>query len=252
MTPSLTAQTSSAPIGVSAKVQSAVTLSGMVPLDFGAGIVPGTPAGVTAANGGKIMVSYNVNTQLSLPNTVTLTGGGGGSVVVTLSCAQSATGTAPPPTPFATDCATGYGATLVGNARTDWWLYLGGDTTGAATPSVPPAVDAQGTGTGGAAGAIVLNANQAVAISASFSPLTSAGMPNLAITPSCGWSTTNSTSIANTTLFACSGGAYTSPAMGTGAGGVYVWLGGSVATTTATPAGDYAGTATITGVYTSY
>ncbi len=114
------------------------------------------------------------------------------------------------------------------------------------------AVDAQGTGTGGAAGAIVLNANQAVAISASFSPLTSAGMPNLAITPSCGWSTTNSTSIANTTLFACSGGAYTSPATGTGAGGVYVWLGGSVATTTATPAGDYAGTATITGVYTSY
>jgi len=140
MTPSLTAQTSSAPIGVSAKVQSAVTLSGMVPLDFGAGIVPGTPAGVTAANGGKIMVSYNVNTQLSLPNTVTLTGGGGGSVVVTLSCAQSATGTAPAPTPFAADCATGYGATLVSNARTDWWLYLGGAITGAATASVPAGI----------------------------------------------------------------------------------------------------------------
>jgi len=106
------AQTSTAPIGVTAKVQSAVTLSGMVPLDFGAGIVPGTPATITAANGGRIMASYNVNTQLSLPNTVTLTRAGGGSVLVTLSCAQAATGTAPAPTPFATDCATGYGAVL--------------------------------------------------------------------------------------------------------------------------------------------
>ena len=135
--PSLAAQTSTAPIGVTAKVQSAVTLSGMVPLDFGAGIVPGNPTTVTPANGGKIMASYNVNTQLSLPNTVTLTRAGGGTVLVTLSCAQSATGTAPAPTPFATDCATGYGATLIGNARTDWWLYLGGDITGAATASVP-------------------------------------------------------------------------------------------------------------------
>src|SRR6476661_3697094 len=75
--PSLGAQTSSAPIGVTAKVQSAVTLSGMVPLDFGAGIVPGTPATVTPANGGRIMASYNVSTQLSLPNTVTLTRVGG-------------------------------------------------------------------------------------------------------------------------------------------------------------------------------
>lgn len=135
--PSLGAQTSSAPIGVTAKVQSAVTLSGMVPLDFGSGIVPGTPATVTPANGGKIMASYNVNTQLSLPNSVTLTRVGGGSVLVTLSCAQSATGTAPAPTPFATDCATGYGAALVSNARTDWWLYLGGTIAGAATASVP-------------------------------------------------------------------------------------------------------------------
>lgn len=135
--PSIAAQTSTAPIGVTAKVQSAVTLSGMVPLDFGAGIVPGSPATVTAANGGKIMVSYNVNTQLSLPNAVTLTRSGGGSVSVTLSCAQASTGTNPSPTPFATDCATGYGATLVGNARTDWWLYLGGSIAGAATASVP-------------------------------------------------------------------------------------------------------------------
>lgn len=135
--PSLAAQTSSAPIGVTAKVQSAVTLSGMVPLDFGSGIVPGTPATIAPANGGRIMASYNVSTQLSLPNTVTLTRAGGGSVVVSLSCAQDATGTAPAPTPFATDCATGYGATLVGNARTDWWLYLGGTIAGAATASVP-------------------------------------------------------------------------------------------------------------------
>jgi hypothetical protein len=135
--PSLAAQASTAPIGVTAKVQSAVTLSGMVPLDFGSGIVPGTPASITPANGGRIMASYNVATQLSLPNTVTLTRAGGGTVVVTLSCAQAATGTAPTPTPFATDCASGYGALLIGNARTDWWLYVGGDITGAATASVP-------------------------------------------------------------------------------------------------------------------
>ena len=135
--PSLAAQTSTAPIGVTAKVQSAVTLSGMVPLDFGSGIVPGTPATVAPASGGRIMASYNVNTQLSLPNSVTLTRAGGGSVVVTLSCAQAATGTAPAPSPFATDCATGYGATLIGSARTDWWLYVGGAITGAATTTAP-------------------------------------------------------------------------------------------------------------------
>ena len=138
--PTLAAQTSTAPIGVSAKVQSAVTLSGMVPLDFGAGIVPGTPATVTAANGGRIMASYNVNTQLSFPNTVTLTRAGGGSVLVTLRCAQAPTSTSPTPTAFAADCATGFGATLIGNARTDWWLYLGGDIAGAATASVPAGI----------------------------------------------------------------------------------------------------------------
>lgn len=137
VTPALAAQTSTAPIGVTAKVQSAVTLSGMTPLDFGAGLVPGTPATVTPANGGKIMASYNVNTQLSLPNTVTLTRVGGGSVLVSLSCAQASTGTAPAPTPFTSDCATGFSAVLIGNARTDWWLYLGGSITGAATASVP-------------------------------------------------------------------------------------------------------------------
>jgi hypothetical protein len=138
--PALGAQTSTAPIGVTAKVQSAVTLGGMVPLDFGTGIVPGTPATVTPANGGKIMASYNVATQLSLPNSVTLTRAGGGSILVSLSCAQAATGTAPSPAPFTTDCATGYAAALIGNSRTDWWLYLGGAITGAATTSVPAGI----------------------------------------------------------------------------------------------------------------
>jgi len=126
----------------------------------------------------------------------------------------------------------------------DFGSVIGGSTA---------SVDAQGASTsGGAAGAVILNANQAVAVTAAFSALTSAGMPNLSVTsPSCGWSTATSTSVANTTLFTCGTG-YASPATGTGAGGVYVWLGGAVATTTSTPAGTYAGTATVTGVYTSY
>ena len=138
--PALVAQTSTAPIGVTAKVQSAVTLSGMMPLDFGAGIVPGTPATITPGNGGRIMASYNVATQLSLPNSVTLTHASGSTILVSLSCAQAATGTAPSPAPFTSDCATGYTAALIGNARTDWWLYLGGAITGAATASVPAGI----------------------------------------------------------------------------------------------------------------
>ena len=124
-----------------------------------------------------------------------------------------------------------------------------GSVAGGSTASVT----AQGVASsGGVAGAVILNANQAVAVTAAFSPLTSVGMPNLAVTsPSCGWSTTSSTSAVNTTLFTCGTG-YSSPATGTGAGGIYVWLGGSVATLTSTPAGNYAGTATVTGVYTSY
>ena len=136
VTPPLSVMARSPPLNVRVPAP----LSGMVPLDFGAGIVPGTPATVTPANGGRIMASYNVNTQLSLPNTVTLTRAGGGTVLVTLSCAQASTGTAPAPTPFAADCATGYGATLIGNARTDWWLYLGGAITGAATTSAPAGI----------------------------------------------------------------------------------------------------------------
>jgi hypothetical protein len=126
----------------------------------------------------------------------------------------------------------------------DFGIVAGGTTA---------SVDAQGTASdGGVAGAVVLNANQAVTVTAAFSDLTSAGMPNLVVSsPSCGWSTTSGTSVANTTLFTCGTG-YASPATGTGAGGIYVWLGGSVATLASTPAGNYAGTATVTGTYTSY
>ena len=129
----------------------------------------------------------------------------------------------------------------------------GGLDFGAVAGGTTASVDAQGTSSSfGAAGAVVLNANQTVAVTAVFSVLTSAGFPNLSVSaPSCGWSTATTTSVANTTLFACGTG-YSSPATGTGAGGLYVWLGGSVATLTSTPAGNYAGTATVTGVYTSY
>jgi hypothetical protein len=126
----------------------------------------------------------------------------------------------------------------------DFGVVAGGSTA---------SVDAQGTSTSsGVAGALLLNANQAVAVTATFSQLTSAGMPNLSVTnPSCGSSTASSTSTTNTTLFACATG-YTSPAVGTGAGGIYLWLGGDVATLASTPAGNYAGTATVTGIYTAY
>ena len=126
----------------------------------------------------------------------------------------------------------------------DFGIVAGGTTA---------SVDAQGTANaGGVAGAVVLNANQAVTVRATFSNLVAAGMPNLAVTnPSCGWSTTSGTSTTDTTIFACATG-YTSPAVGTGVGGIYVWLGGDVATLASTPAGNYAGTATVTGTYTAY
>ncbi|HUQ46456.1 MAG TPA: hypothetical protein VM033_07385 [Gemmatimonadaceae bacterium] len=129
----------------------------------------------------------------------------------------------------------------------------GGLDFGVVAGGTTAAVDAQGTSaTGGVAGAVVLTANQRVTVTAVFSDLTSAGMPNLPVSsPSCGWSTATSTSVANTTIFTCGTG-YASPGAGTGASGIYVWLGGSVATTTTTPAGNYAGTATVTGVYVSY
>lgn len=124
-----------------------------------------------------------------------------------------------------------------------------GTIAGGSTASV----NAQGVASsGGVAGAVILNANQAVSVTAAFSALTSAGMPNLAVSsPSCGYSTASSTSAVNTTFFTCGTG-YTSAAVGTGASGLYIWMGGSVATLASTPAGNYAGTATVTGVYTSY
>ena len=146
--------------------------------------------------------------------------------------------------PITTSLVVRSAVTFAVGGGLDFGIVAGGSTA---------SVDAQGTASaGGVAGAVVLNANQAVTVTAAFSALTSAGMPNLSVTsPSCGHSTTSGTSTTNTTLFTCGTG-YTSPATGTGAGGIYIWLGGSVATLASTPAGNYAGTATVTGVYTSY
>ena len=122
-----------------------------------------------------------------------------------------------------------------------------GSVAGGTTASV----DAQGTTTStGTAGAVILNANQAVTVTASFAQLTAAGFPNLTVSnPSCGYSSAATTSTTNTTLFICSTG-YASPATGTTA--LRVWLGGEVVTAASTPAGNYAGTATVTGTYTAY
>jgi hypothetical protein len=129
------------------------------------------------------------------------------------------------------------------NGAVDFGSVVGGTTA---------QVDAQGTSSSlGASGGVILNANQAVTVKAAFTALTSAGNTLAVTLPSCGWSTTSATSTTNTTLFSCATG-YTSPATGTGSGGIYVWLGGEIATTASTPAGSYAGTATVTGTYTAY
>jgi hypothetical protein len=129
------------------------------------------------------------------------------------------------------------------NGAVDFGSVVGGTTA---------QVDAQGTSSSlGASGGVILNANQAVTVKATFSSLTSGATSLPVSSPSCGWSTLGATSTTNTTIFVCSTG-YTSPATGTGAGGIYVWLGGQVATTASTPAGSYAGTATVTGTYTAY
>src|SRR3712207_138803 len=58
-----------AQIAVTAKVQSAVSFSGAVPLDFGTAITPGTAASVApGASSGMVKISYNT------PATVTVTG----------------------------------------------------------------------------------------------------------------------------------------------------------------------------------
>ncbi len=158
--------------------------------------------------------------------------------------AQTCTASPCSATPVATSLKVTSAVSFSNYGALDFGVVAGGTSA---------AVDAQGASTtGGVAGAVILNANQAVSVTAVFSDLTSAGMPNLAVSsPSCGWSTASSTSATNTTLFDCGTG-YTSAVTGTGAGGLYLWLGGSVATTASTPAGNYAGTATVTGVYTSY
>jgi hypothetical protein len=146
-------------------------------------------------------------------------------------------------TPVATSLVVKSSVTFSPNGAVDFGFVASGGSA---------VVDPQGVlGLGSPAG-VILNSNQAVTVVASFSPLTSAGMPNLTVSsPSCGWSTTSTTSAVNTTTFVCSTG-YTSPATGTGAGGLYVWLGGTVNTLGSTPAGNYSGSATVTGTYVSY
>ena len=125
-----------ATINATARVQSAVAFSNPTDLDFGAAITPNTAASVAPANGGKIMVSYNTPTTVTVAGTA-LNRAGGGSLAVTYSCAQAATGTSPTPTAFVGTCAAGYTTALTGNATTDHWLYVGGDIAAAATQNAP-------------------------------------------------------------------------------------------------------------------
>ena len=121
---------------------------------------------------------------------------------------------------------------------------------GSVTPGGTASQTADGVGSGAAAG-VILNANQAVTVTATFAPLM-LGTASLSVSnATCGYSTASSTSTTNTTLFDCVTG-YTSPAAGTGVGGLYIWLGGDIATTASTQAGNYVGSATIKGVYTAY
>lgn len=130
------AQSQTATVNALARVQSSVAFSNPSDLDFGAPITPGTAASVTPANGGKIMVSYNTPTTVTVAGTA-LNRAGGGSLAVTYSCAQAATGTSATPTAFAGTCAAGYTTALSGNARTDHWLYVGGDIAAGATTAAP-------------------------------------------------------------------------------------------------------------------
>ena len=139
------AQTQTATIAVTARVQSSVSFSNPAPLDFGAAITPGTATSVAPAAGGKVMITYNT------PTTITVAGSplaevGGATIPVTYSCAHAATGASTAPTAFASTCAAGYTTALNGRARTDHWLYLGGDIAAAAT-STAPAGNYTGTAT---------------------------------------------------------------------------------------------------------
>jgi hypothetical protein len=131
------AQTQTATINVVAKVQSSVSFSNTTNLDFGAAITPGTAATVTAANGGKVMVSYNTPTTVTVAGTALTHSASAATIPVTYSCAQATTGTATTPTAFAGTCAAGYTTALNGNARTTHWIYLGGDIAASATTTAP-------------------------------------------------------------------------------------------------------------------
>jgi hypothetical protein len=146
-------------------------------------------------------------------------------------------------TPVATWLVVKSSVTFAPNGAVDFGFVASGGSAVA---------DPQGvTGLGSPAG-VILSSNQAVTVKATFSPLSATGFPDLTVSsPTCGWSTVGTTSVANTTLFTCSTG-YTSPAAGTGAGGLYVWLGGTVNTLGSTPAGNYSGSATVVGTYTAY
>ena len=129
----------SATVNVTAKVQSAVSFSNAANLDFGGAITPGTAASLApGTSSGKVMITYNTPATVVVSGTALTETSGGASpatIPVTYSCAQAATGTAASPATFS--CATGYTTALSGRARTDHWVYLGGDIAAAATSAVP-------------------------------------------------------------------------------------------------------------------
>jgi hypothetical protein len=120
---------------------------------------------------------------------------------------------------------------------------------GAAIPGASAGVTEKGvTTTSGTVGSVLLFANQSVDVTAAYSALTGPGT-DLTPTPLCAWNSTATASSANT--FVCATG-YSSPVGGTGASGYSIFLGGSVTLPAGQLAGVYAGTATITGTYTTY
>lgn len=137
---SLSAQSATASMAATARVQSAVSFSSISNLDFGAAAAPGTAIISTPANGGKAMVTYNT------PTTITVTGSSlahttlPATLAVTYACAQATTGTSTTPTAFPGSCAAGYTTALAGNARTSHWIYVGGTIAAAETATAPAGV----------------------------------------------------------------------------------------------------------------
>jgi len=156
--------------------------------------------------------------------------------------AQACTGSPCSSTAVVTNLVVKSAVTFTANGAVDF---------GSVTPGSTATITAQNTGGFGSAAGVILNANQAVTVTATFTTLTD-GTNFLSVTnPSCGWSTSSTSNTTNTTLFGCAAG-YLTPAAGTGAGGLYIWLGGDIATTASTQAGSYTGSATVKGVYTAY